>query len=152
MRRLAAIAALLSLASGQAHTPIHEAGRCSIRGSCGGSGFFSPALPCPDNGLAREPEEDVRKQLVDICGPKWQTGPVCCEGDQVWLTCDLILIRLLIFYSLIRYRTTSKERTLSYHHVRHAKRTFTTSSAHLLVLPISPCLSTSPKPKRVVIK
>jgi Niemann-Pick C1 protein len=78
------VATLLSLVSGEAYTPKHEAGRCSIRGSCGGGGFFSPALPCPDNGLAREPEEDVRKQLVEICGPKWNTGPVCCEADQVW--------------------------------------------------------------------
>ncbi|KAN0119669.1 multidrug efflux transporter AcrB transmembrane domain containing protein [Hyaloscypha variabilis] len=77
------VATLLRLVSGEAYTPKHEAGRCSIRGSCGGGGFFSPALPCPDNGLAREPEEDVRKQLVEICGPKWNTGPVCCEADQL---------------------------------------------------------------------
>lgn len=61
----------------------HEAGRCSIRGSCGGSSFFSPALPCPDNGLAEEPEDETRKQLVEMCGPKWNTGPVCCKADQL---------------------------------------------------------------------
>jgi hypothetical protein len=74
---------LASLVSSEAFTPKHEAGRCAIRGSCGGGSFFSPALPCPDNGLAKEPEEDVRKQLVELCGPKWNTGPVCCEGEQV---------------------------------------------------------------------
>jgi Niemann-Pick C1 protein len=104
--RLAAVAALLGLVSGVAYTPKHEAGRCSIRGSCGSSGFFSPALPCPDNGLAREPEDDVRKQLVDICGPKWNTGAVCCEAEQVYLAYDLVLMHLLIFYSLIRYQKT----------------------------------------------
>jgi len=64
-------------------TPIHEAGRCSIRGNCGKSGWFGPDLPCPDNDIAREPKDDVRKQLVEICGPKWNTGPVCCEGEQL---------------------------------------------------------------------
>jgi Niemann-Pick C1 protein len=61
----------------------HEAGRCSIRGTCGKDSFFGPELPCPDNGLAAEPDDDVRKQLVELCGPKWNTGPVCCEGKQV---------------------------------------------------------------------
>ena len=81
----ASIAGLLtaSLVSGEAYTPKHEAGRCSLRGNCGKSSFFGPELPCADNGLATEPEDEVRKQLVDICGPKWNTGPVCCEGEQV---------------------------------------------------------------------
>ncbi|RFU35146.1 hypothetical protein B7463_g1236, partial [Scytalidium lignicola] len=65
------------------YTPKHEAGRCSIRGNCGKKSFFGAELPCPDNGLAREPEDDVRKQLVEICGPKWNTGPVCCETEQL---------------------------------------------------------------------
>jgi hypothetical protein len=21
--------------------------------------------------------------LVELCGPKWNTGPVCCEAEQV---------------------------------------------------------------------
>ena len=77
--------ALLSAHEGSCdpYTPIHEAGRCSIRGTCGKKSFFGKELPCPDNGLAEEPEDDVRKQLVDLCGPKWSTGPVCCTGDQV---------------------------------------------------------------------
>jgi Niemann-Pick C1 protein len=80
-----AIVSLLavSLVSGEAYTPKHKAGRCSIRGNCGKRGFFGSQLPCPDNGLAKEPEDDVRKQLVEICGPKWKSGPVCCEAEQV---------------------------------------------------------------------
>jgi Niemann-Pick C1 protein len=74
-----------SLVSGETLTPIHESGRCAIRGSCGGGGFFTPEKPCPDNGLARQPDDDVRKQLVDLCGPKWNTGPICCESGQVWI-------------------------------------------------------------------
>jgi len=77
----------VALASDGPFTPIHEAGRCSIRGNCGKSGWFGPELPCPDNGLAEEPVDDVRKQLVEICGPKWNTGPVCCAAEQVrWLS------------------------------------------------------------------
>ncbi|RDL36510.1 Multidrug efflux transporter AcrB transmembrane-containing protein [Venustampulla echinocandica] len=88
MRRLwhsAVVAGSLAatLVLGEAYTPKHEAGRCAIRGGCGKQGFFGPDLPCPDNGLAREPEDAVRKQLVEMCGPKWSTGPVCCEGDQL---------------------------------------------------------------------
>ncbi|KUJ12254.1 multidrug efflux transporter AcrB transmembrane domain-containing protein [Mollisia scopiformis] len=83
LRHFACLAGLLSLASGELYTPKHEAGRCAIRGSCGGSGFFAPPLPCPDNGLAKDPEADVRKQLVDLCGPKWNSGSVCCEGSQL---------------------------------------------------------------------
>lgn len=82
-RLLGVIAAVATIVSSEAITPIHEAGRCAIRGNCGKEAFFSPELPCPDNGLAEEPEEDVRKQLVDICGPKWSSGPVCCLGEQV---------------------------------------------------------------------
>lgn len=90
MRRLwhsGAIAGFLAatLVLGEAYTPKHEAGRCAIRGSCGKQGFFGPELPCPDNGLAQEPDDDVRKQLVEMCGPKWSSGPVCCEGGQVIL-------------------------------------------------------------------
>ncbi|KAH8601490.1 patched sphingolipid transporter-like protein [Bisporella sp. PMI_857] len=83
--RSIAVSALITSgwASGRAYTPLHEAGRCSIRGSCGKSGWFGPELPCQYNGLAVEPETDVRKQLVEICGPKWNTGPVCCTGEQL---------------------------------------------------------------------
>ena len=61
----------------------HEVGRCSIRGQCGKTSFFGKELPCPDNGLAKDPEKKTREQLVKICGDKWKNGPVCCDADQV---------------------------------------------------------------------
>jgi len=64
-------------------TPKHEAGRCAIRGHCGKDSFFGPELPCVDNGLAAEPDPGLRKQLVELCGSKWETGDVCCVEDQV---------------------------------------------------------------------
>ena len=67
----------------QGHTDLHEEGRCAIRGNCGKKSFFGGELPCPDNGLAREPEEKVRDKLVSLCGDKWKHGPVCCEDEQV---------------------------------------------------------------------
>ena len=67
----------------EAFTPKHEEGRCAIRGHCGKKSFFGSQLPCPDNGLAEEPEEDTREKLVRICGDKWNEGPVCCDSDQV---------------------------------------------------------------------
>jgi len=84
LRHLAAAVGLLSLASGELFTQKHEKGRCALRGTCGGGGFFSPALPCVDNGLAKDPEEDVRAQLLELCPEdKWKEGPLCCEKDQV---------------------------------------------------------------------
>jgi Niemann-Pick C1 protein len=81
-------AGLLSILTGTAlagpdWTSKHEAGRCAIRGHCGKQGFFSPELPCPDNGLAKPPDADVRKKLVDICGDKWSDTDVCCEAEQL---------------------------------------------------------------------
>jgi len=64
-------------------TAIHEAGRCAVRGHCGKQGFFGKDLPCPDNGLAKQPADDVRKKLVAVCGEKWAEGPVCCADEQV---------------------------------------------------------------------
>ncbi|KAJ9619902.1 niemann-Pick type C- protein 1 [Taxawa tesnikishii (nom. ined.)] len=61
----------------------HEAGRCAIRGHCGKQGFFGSDLPCPDNGLAEEPDAALRKQLVGICGDKWSEGPICCRQEQL---------------------------------------------------------------------
>lgn len=82
----AGIAALIlssSLALAQGQTSVHEKGRCAIRGHCGKKSIFGGELPCPDNGLAREPEDAVREKLVKLCGTKWQDGPVCCEEEQV---------------------------------------------------------------------
>lgn len=64
-------------------TSIHEAGRCAIRGHCGSQSFFGSQLPCPDNGLAEEPTDSVRKQLVSICGAEWNEGKVCCREEQI---------------------------------------------------------------------
>ncbi len=64
-------------------TDKHEAGRCAIRGQCGKKSFFGGELPCPDNGLADDPDEDTRKKLVAICGDGWSDGDVCCDSDQV---------------------------------------------------------------------
>lgn len=71
------------LASDEAWTVKHEEGRCAIRGQCGRQSFFGGQLPCPYNGLAEQPKEDIRAKLVAICGEKWSTGPVCCDADQV---------------------------------------------------------------------
>lgn len=64
-------------------TKKHEAGRCALRGQCGHNGFFGRDLPCPDNGLAEDPSEDVRTQLVSICGEEWADTKVCCRADQL---------------------------------------------------------------------
>lgn len=69
----------------QGATKLHEEGRCAIRGHCGKKSFFGRELPCPDNGLAREPEDDTREKLVSLCGNDWKEGPVCCEDAQVRL-------------------------------------------------------------------
>ena len=61
----------------------HEAGRCAIKGQCGKKSFFGSELPCPDNSLAEKPNDDTRKKLVKICGEKWSSGAICCDGDQV---------------------------------------------------------------------
>jgi Niemann-Pick C1 protein len=72
-----------SRAEDEGWTLKHEKGRCAIRGHCGKQGFFGRDLPCPDNGLAEEPESEVRKQLISICGDSWSDSKVCCNKDQV---------------------------------------------------------------------
>ena len=64
-------------------TTKHEKGRCAIRGQCGKQSFFGSELPCPDNGLAKTPDDAVRKKLVDICGDQWSDSDVCCDEDQL---------------------------------------------------------------------
>ncbi|PWY70929.1 multidrug efflux transporter AcrB transmembrane domain-containing protein [Aspergillus heteromorphus CBS 117.55] len=64
-------------------TTIHEPGRCAIRGHCGKKSWFGGELPCPDNGRAEQPETAVRQKLVDLCGSKWEEGPVCCVDEQI---------------------------------------------------------------------
>lgn len=92
MGRLAFVAAAVGLGSlalqpplvsAQGETTIHEKGRCAIRGHCGKKSIFGGELPCPDNGLAHQPEDPVRQKLVNLCGPKWEESPVCCRDEQV---------------------------------------------------------------------
>ena len=64
----------------------HEEGRCAIRGNCGKPNVFSGELPCADNGLAEEPKDDLREQIVSVCGDKWSDGMVCCTSEQVGWT------------------------------------------------------------------
>ncbi|CAD6502421.1 BgTH12-05013 [Blumeria graminis f. sp. triticale] len=86
MKRLwcfAVVTALTCNAIGEPFTKRHEAGRCAIRGNCGGGSLFSPPVPCSYNGQAEEPATDVREKLVELCGSKWSSGPVCCEESQI---------------------------------------------------------------------
>lgn len=71
-------------------TPVHEAGRCAIRGQCGSKSFFGKQLPCVYNGPAEEPDPAVRESLVSLCGSRWSEGKVCCDADQVSLTDSLV--------------------------------------------------------------
>lgn len=82
--RLGATALLLfGLASAEPYTPKHEPGRCAFRGHCGKQSLFGKELPCVDNDLAKDPDAQLRDELVDLCGEKWRTGPVCCTLEQV---------------------------------------------------------------------
>lgn len=84
MAKIAVLALLAGLGlADELYTPKHEAGRCAIRDHCGKKSFFGKELPCVDNGLAEEPDTELRKQLVDLCGPKWNDGPTCCTKNQV---------------------------------------------------------------------
>ena len=86
--------ALASLASATQLTPKHEPGRCAFRGHCGKQSFFGKELPCVDNGLASDPDEELRKELVELCGDKWRNGPVCCELEQVRLARVNLMVEL----------------------------------------------------------
>ena len=61
----------------------HERGRCAIRGTCGKQSLFGKELPCPDNDLAKKPADELREQLVNLCGSKWNDTDVCCDESQV---------------------------------------------------------------------
>ncbi|CAD6582982.1 MAG: hypothetical protein ASARMPREDX12_001140 [Alectoria sarmentosa] len=78
-----AVLCLNVLGSEENWTVKHEEGRCAMRGQCGKKSFFGGELPCPDNGLAEEPDEDTRTKLVAICGDDWNEGDVCCDEAQV---------------------------------------------------------------------
>ena len=74
---------VILVAAFDGETSKHEIGRCAIRGHCGKQSFFGGELPCPDNGLAKEPEDSLRSKIVDVCGDAWSQGPVCCAEEQV---------------------------------------------------------------------
>ena len=73
----------VALANEENWTIKHEEGRCALRGQCGKQTFFGGQLPCPDNGLALQPEKDTRAKLVAVCGERWADGAICCDDDQV---------------------------------------------------------------------
>ena len=79
----AAPLAMAALGADSSHTPKHAAGRCAFRGQCGKQSLFGKELPCVDNGPAQDPDAELRKELVDLCGAKWSDGPVCCTMEQV---------------------------------------------------------------------
>ena len=88
MRRLlyslaALVGATAALAESGLWTPVHAEGRCALRGQCGSESIFGKQLPCPDNGLAEQPDDSTRQKLVDLCGSQWSEGPVCCREEQV---------------------------------------------------------------------
>lgn len=74
---------LAALSNAEGFTPKHEPGTCAFRGHCGKLSFFGKELPCVDNGPAQDPDEELRKELVDLCGAKWEDTPVCCTLEQV---------------------------------------------------------------------
>ncbi|KAI9800912.1 MAG: hypothetical protein M1833_003049 [Piccolia ochrophora] len=80
---LASLSATSVLGDKTGWTEKHEDGRCALRGHCGKQSFFGSELPCPDNGLAKEPAQAVRDEVVSLCGEKWSEGPFCCEQEQV---------------------------------------------------------------------
>lgn len=79
----AVVAIGAALVSAHDYTPKHEQGRCAFRGQCGKQSFFGKELPCVDNGVAQDPEAELRSELVDLCGEEWREGPVCCTLPQV---------------------------------------------------------------------
>lgn len=99
-----AILVLTSLASGDPYTSKHETGRCAFRGQCGKQSFFGKELPCVDNGLARDPSAELRKELVELCGSQWNNVPVCCTLEQV-----TNLLTIEVFLQLTLYLGASSQ-------------------------------------------
>ncbi|KAJ3841539.1 hypothetical protein EV361DRAFT_76733 [Lentinula raphanica] len=57
--------------------------RCAMRDTCGSKTLFGKQLPCPYDGPPQEPSSSTRKLLLDVCGPEFYSGPVCCTNDQL---------------------------------------------------------------------
>ena len=83
LRFLSVTTSLFALIAAEVPTPIHEAGRCAIRGVCKPGSFFSGPLPCSDNEKAKAPDETTRTKLIELCGSKWEDSDVCCEEAQL---------------------------------------------------------------------
>ncbi|CAD6885601.1 unnamed protein product [Tilletia controversa] len=80
------LSASASAAAAMLHTGANaKQGKCNMRGNCGQKSFISPALPCAiEAEPAKKPDSDAfKKALVDVCGPTYSSGPVCCEPEQV---------------------------------------------------------------------
>ena len=81
---LLGVASISAIASNDGNWTVkHEAGRCAIKGHCGKQSFFGGQLPCPDNSLADEPDKELRKKVIEVCGKKWEDGKMCCNEEQV---------------------------------------------------------------------
>ncbi len=81
--RVMRLVVLCFLVSAVVGTQVHSAGHCAIQGQCGKQSLFGKSLPCPYNEAAYSPNDDIRAKLVNICGEKWQEGPICCQDDQL---------------------------------------------------------------------
>ncbi|KAF9076432.1 hypothetical protein BDP27DRAFT_1255295 [Rhodocollybia butyracea] len=57
--------------------------RCSMRDTCGSKTIFGKQLPCPYDGPPEEPDSPTRSLLRQVCGPDFDSGPVCCTQDQL---------------------------------------------------------------------
>ncbi|KAF5393839.1 hypothetical protein D9757_000230 [Collybiopsis confluens] len=57
--------------------------QCGMRDTCGSKSIFGKQLPCPDDGPPKQPDSSTRAILRDICGPEFESGPVCCTQGQV---------------------------------------------------------------------
>lgn len=83
-------------------TPIHEPGVCAIYSSCGKTSFFGPELPCPANIKAKDPDDETRKALIEVCGAEtWSEGPICCDIGQVSYYYIVALLLIYLFFQLI---------------------------------------------------
>ena len=84
LRRALKLLGFAALLQPSITTAVHEAGRCSMKGSCGSESFWSPSLPCTYNGPAdAKPDGQTRQKLVDVCGEEWSEGAICCDEEQI---------------------------------------------------------------------
>ncbi|KAI9176158.1 niemann-Pick type C- protein 1 [Blastocladiella emersonii ATCC 22665] len=72
------------MAMATAAPPSTGQGRCVMYGQCGRKSAFSPPLNCPVDLPAVEPASpDFRARLVQKCGARYASGPVCCDAAQL---------------------------------------------------------------------